>query len=99
MSLHATFMAAAGIGGLLRAQGEAIEITPKNGQPVPMTALVGVEATRTVPDRQGQRQVRARTVTITKDPDGEFGGMEDPQENAVLTFAGIEYAITERQDG
>ena len=99
MSLHATFMAAAGIGGLLRAQGEAIEITPKNSQSVSMTALVGVETVRTAKDRQGERQVRSRTVTITKDPEGEFGGMEDPQENAVLTYAGTDYSVGERADG
>src|SRR4051812_40748812 len=98
MSLHATFMAAAGIGGLLRAQGETIEITPKNDQPVSMTALVEVETTRIVKDRQGERTVRSRKFSITKDPAGEFGGMADPQENSVLTYAGVDYAVGERMD-
>lgn len=99
MSLHATFMAAAGIGGLLRAQGEAIEITPKGGQPAPMTALVGNEEAQILNDDRGRKTKRVRTFTITKNPAGEFGGMEDPQENAVVTYDVVDYALKSRKDG
>jgi hypothetical protein len=99
MSLHATYMAAAGIGGLLRASGEAIEYTEHNGQPVPLTALVTTELARLNKDQQGEKTVKGRTFTITKDPAGEFGGVEDPQENGVVTYGEIEYAVTTVQDG
>lgn len=99
MALHDTYMRAAGIDGLLRGQGESVTITPKRGQPLAMTALVGAESSREVQDERGKRRVRTRTFTITKNPDSEFGGMEDPQENAVLEYDGTDYAVSHRQDG
>lgn len=91
-------MAAAGIAGLLRAQGEAITITPKNGADANMTAIVETERSRIVADGRGQTTKRTRKILITKDPAGEFGGMADPQENAVVLYGTTEYAVSSRQD-
>jgi hypothetical protein len=99
MSLHSTYFGSAGIGQLLRAQGEPIELAPKNGDADTMTALVASEESDAqVSDERGRKNIRKRKFTITKDPTSEFGGAVDPQENAVVTYATIDYAVRSRQD-
>ncbi len=99
MSLHQTLFAAAGLEQILRAQGESIEYTAKHAQPVSLTALVGPEQSKTTTDGRGRKTVRLRCISVTKNEAGPFGGLLDPQENAVLTYDGIDYALSERHDG
>lgn len=96
MSLHATLFAAAGIGQLLRAQGEAITYTEPDRQAVPLTALVGSkQVQRKDGDRNGSTYEHVRTFTFIRDPDdAEFGGVESPQKNAIIAHAGESYQIT-----
>lgn len=99
MPLHQTLFAAAGLEQVLRAQGESIDYTAKHGQPVSLTALVGPEQSKQLSDSRGKKVVRMRAISVTKNEAGPFGGLADPQENAVITYAGSDYALSERHDG
>jgi hypothetical protein len=91
-------MSGAGISLLFRTQGQAVELVEKGEQPAGMTAVLEPESSVNRKDSSGWAVVRERKVTITKDPAGEFGGAEDPQENATLYVGDVQYAVTARHD-
>lgn len=101
MSLHSTLMSGAGIGGLMRAQGEALTYTPKSGggDPVELTALIGAEQLTNKYTGTGRRQVRQRRFTITSNSSSPFGGVADPQTTATVTYAGVVFAIVDLDGG
>lgn len=102
MSVHSTYFGSAGVHALFRTHGEAVELIERGEEPESMTAIPGPEESVERKDAGGagreRQMVRGRKFTITKDPDGEFGGAEDPQENATLIHQEVEYAVNSRHD-
>lgn len=94
MSLHSTLFAGAGLGQLLRTQGESITWTDGGGTETPLTALVSNKrAPRHDRRPQGTTYEHERTFQIARDTDSPFGGLAAAQTNATITYAGESYAV------
>ena len=70
-----------------------VTYTPKGGNAAALAAIVGNEvATEEVHDT-GRRRVLRRTLTITTDPSGTYGGVAAPALNATVTVDTVSYAV------
>ena len=68
-------------------------LDPPN-DPVTVTAILGDIETREI---EGERQ-RTRTVTITTDPTGDYGGVANPGTHATVEIDGVEWPIEAVED-
>ena len=67
--------------------------TARGGVAVAPTAIIGDEESMEEPYAGGRRRVVRRTIGVTTDPDGTFGGIAMPALNAVATVDTIQYAV------
>ena len=73
--------------------GIPIVYVPGSGDTVDLTGIVGPIETVEVETEHGIKRVQERDVTISVDPDSEWGGVAAPALNAVVTIAGQNWAI------
>lgn len=64
-----------------------------NAEPVDLTAIVGPERTDELDDGTGRKLRITREVTISTDPDSEYGGVASPKMSAKIEIDGVEWAI------
>jgi hypothetical protein len=97
MSIHSDLVAGGGSPLLLDTHGETVTVRLKNATPVTLTALVGRERTVEKTTPEGRRKiVKERRVTFTTDAASRFGGVEGLPMNATVTYAGTDYAVSEK---
>ena len=63
------------MGSMMSTFARPIEFVDENDTPQAIDAIVGEIRTEYVEDGQGIRKRRVRHVTVTADPDGDFGGV------------------------
>lgn len=74
--------------------GRTVTYTPAGGEAVELTGMVG--PVRSQPDEGyelGRRLIELVEITITTDPDSEFGGVADPAENATVTIGSTVWPV------
>jgi len=96
MSLHSTLIQGGGTPLLMHTQGEAFEYVPHGATTgTTLTGLVGPEKTVRKKTRSGWRLVRQRSFAFKTDSTSGFGGIDEPQTNALLRYGELEYGIAE----
>ena len=89
--------AAGGVSALMDVLGDAgrLTYTPAGGDAVSLTAIIGPEQTEEDSDLDGRTNRAVREVTITTDPDCDYGGVAGPATNATVTIDDVEWAVEE----
>jgi hypothetical protein len=70
-----------------------VQYIPRGGVPVSVTAIIGNEEAIEVDHASGRRRVLRRTISITRDSAGQFGGVDQPALNAAVKVDTLVYAI------
>jgi len=80
VSRFQTISAPCGLAVLMGEHGQALAstYTPRDGDPVSLTAVWGAELVEEDAVREGTRQFQTRTVLVSTDPDSPHGGVTDP---------------------
>ena len=97
MSIFDELMSDLGVNHLMHALGEAgWTYTPAGGSPVSLTAIAEAKKTEEDETLDGRRRRRVRTVSITTDPNSDYGGVASPSIEATMTSPqNVEYAVEE----
>jgi len=64
-----------------------------HAEPVDLTAIVGPERTDELDGETGRKLRITREVTISTDPDSEYGGVAAPKMSAKIEIDDVEWAI------
>lgn len=88
-----TDFATAGAPNLLTRFGQPASYTPAGGEAVSLSGAVSDEQVQTEEDSAGRTSVRTCRFTISRDPDGEHGGVADPAINATVTIDGDAWEV------
>jgi len=99
MSRLDTQFAACGLPALMAQLGRAAVYTPRGGDAVELTAMIGAEVTAIEEGERGTERVRRREVKITRDPAGPYGGVADPQLGDTMTIDGQVWEIEDDDPG
>lgn len=99
MSAHSALFQSASLPLLFEQHADSgrVTYTPKGGNAVSLSAIVGGDRTAEEAGHDGPRRIRRRPVTITTDSDGEYGGVANPEDNATVTVDSIEYSVESLQ--
>jgi len=90
-----TAFAAAGVPSLLSQFGQSAIYTPAGSEAVPVS-LSGSLSGDHVDDEDddgGRASVRSCLLAISRDPDGDYGGVADPALNATVTIDGVDWEV------
>jgi len=68
-------------------------LDPPHADPVELTAIIGPDRTVEVGDEKGREHNITREVTISADPDSEYGGVAAPKLSATIEIDGVDWAI------
>ena len=79
---------------LLSLNGRSVSYTPIGGSAVPLTAIVGAVEERDDPDDpHGRSSRRVRTISMSRDASGPFGGIADPGLNDTVVIDSETWAV------
>ena len=73
--------------------GEAVQYLVTGEDAVDLTAIVGAESTEVVDGEHGQVRVRTRTVTISRDASGDYGGVAAVSDRGAFTINSERWAV------
>jgi hypothetical protein len=73
--------------------GDAVTYVDGDGTETNVVAVLGAEMARDVPTRDGFDRMRWRTITVRRDPDGEFGGIAQPSSVGSFVIDGEQWSI------
>ena len=93
MSAFDTTYADCALPQLMDQLGRAITYDPADGDKVELTAIVGQITTEEQAGERGGKKVQIRTVIITTDADGIYGGVAAPRQNEELIIDGDRWAV------
>lgn len=93
MSTFTENYAAAALPALFDVYGQAVTYTPAGGDGVALTAILSPDEIEELPTLDGRELRRTRHATISRDPDGDAGGVASPSHRDTVTADGRTYAV------
>ena len=94
MSLFDSQFAACALPGMMAHFGaDSLYIPPDGSADLPVTAMWGPEQSEIIETQDGRIEQRTRQVTIGRDPDSPFGGIDDPPQKGAFSKDGEIWAI------